>query len=98
MTAEEFFEKYPDVAFVKSAKQITQNEDSKLENYILDDDTPNLRGKKIIPIDVTAYPNVSKSLTATQIGIWAYAKCMQQKWNFEPDNIYCCIANLEMDY
>lgn len=98
MTKEEFFEKYPDVAFVKSTKKITNNEDCKIENYVLDDDMQDLNGKKIIPIDVTAYPGICKTMTATQLGVWAYSKCVQQKWDFTPENVYCCLANLEMDY
>ena len=86
------------VSFCKVKKKISK------ENFktdfndavILDDDTPKGSPEMLwIPLDINAFPNVLKSMTANQAGYWAIRKCKQQKWPIT--DWECCLTNLEMD-
>ena len=99
MTKEEFSAIYPNLVFVKTKKHIDSQGELHQENFIFDDDTPTLVKdvSVVMPLSITDFPNVLKSMTATDAGLWAVSKCQQQKWEISRDNIESCLANLEMD-
>lgn len=86
------------VSFCKVKKKISE-ENFKTDfndSVIIDDDTPKGSPEMLwIPLDINAFPNVLKSMTANQAGYWAIRKCKQQKWPIT--DWECCLTNLEMD-
>ena len=85
------------VAFCKVKKRITKEnfETDIYDSFIPDSDLPDIKGKKLIPLSITDYPNVLKSMTANQAGYWALMKCKEQNWHIS--DYVCCLSNLEMD-
>ena len=100
MTKEEFTKTCPNLVFVKTKKHIDSQGKLRNENFIFDDDTPTLvkNATVIMPLSITDFPGVLKSMTAMEAGIWAVSKCNQQKWEITRDNVDSCLANLEMDF
>lgn len=86
------------VSFCKVSKKITdENFKSDFSSaIIIDDDTPKSCPEMLwIPLEVKAFPNVLKSMTANQAGYWAIRKCRQQGWPIT--DWESCLTNLEMD-
>ncbi len=86
------------VSFCKVKKKI--NEENFKTDFndavIIDDDTPKGSPEMLwIPLEVSSFPNVLKSMTANQAGYWAIRKCKQQGWPIT--DWECCLSNLEMD-
>ena len=71
-TWSEFLERYPDLVFVRTKKQI-YTADEIDDNLIMEEDTlPLIKGKtQVIPLDETAYPRCFKTGSAMELGIWA---------------------------
>ncbi|MBP3772705.1 MAG: hypothetical protein J6I53_08460 [Treponema sp.] len=100
MTMDEFKKDYPNLAFVKSKIRIEEQGGMKDENFIFDDDTPTLvkNATTVMPLSITDFPGVLKSMTAMEAGVWAVTKCQEQGWEITRDNIESCLSNLEMDF
>ena len=79
-TWSEFLERYPDLVFARTKKQI-YTADEIDENIILEEDTlPLIKGKtQVIPLDETAYPRCFKTGSAMELGIWAISVCEKNK-------------------
>ena len=91
---------YPNLAFVKSKIRIEEQGGMKDENFIFDDDTPTLvkNATTVMPLSITDFPGVLKSMSAMEAGVWAVTKCQEQGWEITRDNIESCLSNLEMDF
>ena len=100
MNMDEFRLEYPNLVFVKSRSHIENENELRDENFIFDDDTPTLvkNATTVMPLSVTDFPRVLKSITAMEAGVWAVSKCREQKWEISRENIDSCLANLEMDF
>lgn len=100
MNMDEFRLEYPNLVFVKSRSHIENENELRDENFIFDDDTPTLvkNATTVMPLSVTDFPGVLKSMTAMEAGVWAVSKCREQKWEISRENIDSCLANLEMDF
>ena len=91
-TWSEFLERYPDLVFVRTKKQIYTTDvrtkkqiyttDEIDDNIIMEEDTlPLIKGKtQVIPLDETAYPRCFKTGSAMELGIWAISVCEKNKW------------------
>ena len=88
-TWSEFLERYPDLVFVRTKKQI-YTADEIDDNIILEEDTlPLIKGKsKVIPLDETAYPRCFKTGSAMELGIWAISVCEKNKLEVRPAVIW----------
>ena len=100
MNMDEFRLEYQNLVFVKSRSHIENENELRDENFIFDDDTPTLvkNATTVMPLSVTDFPGVLKSMTAMEAGVWAVSKCREQKWEISRENIDSCLANLEMDF
>ena len=88
-TWSEFLERYPDLVFVRTKKQI-YTADEIDDNIIMEEDTlPLIKGKtQVIPLDETAYPRCLKMGTAMEIGMWAISVCEKNKLEVRPAVIW----------
>ncbi len=88
-TWSEFLERYPDLVFVRTKKQI-YTADEIDDNIILEEDTlPLIKGKtQVIPLDETAYPRCLKMGTAMEIGMWTISVCEKNKLEVRPAIIW----------
>ena len=100
MTVEEIMKPYPNLVFIKTRCRIENENQLKDENFILEDDTPELKKNltKIMPLSITDFPGVLASSTAMEAGSWAITICKKQNWEICRENIEACLANLEMDF
>jgi len=78
----EFYQKYPNLAFVKTKIDVQEPSQLTDEVLILDEDTPPLeKGFSIIvPLYEKAYPHVFKEGTAMEVGLYAIDLCEQNDW------------------
>lgn len=78
----EFYEKYPNLAFVKTKIDVKEPEQLTDEVLILDEDTPPLEHgfSIIVPLYEKAYPHVFKEGTAMEVGLYAIDLCEQNDW------------------
>ena len=88
-TWSEFLERYPDLVFVRTKRQI-YTADEIDGNIIKEEDTlPLIKGKtQVIPLDETAYPRCLKKGTAMEIGMWAISVCEKNKLEVRPAVIW----------
>ena len=88
-TWSEFLERYPDLVFVRTKKQI-YTADEIDDNIILEEDTlPLIKGKtQVIPLDETAYPRCFKMGTTMENGMWAISVCEKNKLEVRPAVIW----------
>ena len=88
-TWSEFLERYPDLVFVRTKKQI-YTADEIDDNIIMEEDTlPLIKGKtQVIPLDETAYPRCLKMGTAMENGMWAISVCEKNKLEVRPAVIW----------
>ena len=95
-TWSEFLERYPDLVFVRTKKQVLTAEEID-DNIILEEDTlPLIKGKsKVIPLDETAYPSCFKTGSAMELGIWAISVCEKNKWKVSPAIVWEILAKQE---
>ena len=95
-TWQEFLDRYPDLVFVRTKKQITSAEEID-ENMIKEEDTlPLIKGKtQVIPIDETAYPRCFKTGSAMELGIWAISLCEKNNWKMSPAMIWEILSQQE---
>lgn len=95
-TWQEFLDRYPDLLFVRTKKQITSAEEID-ENMIKEEDTlPLIKGKtQVIPIDETAYPRCFKTGSAMELGIWAISLCEKNNWEISPAMIWEILSQQE---
>lgn len=95
-TWSEFLERYPDLVFVRTKKQI-YTADEIDDNIILEEDTlPLIKGKtQVIPLDETAYPRCLKMGTAMELGTWAISVCEKNKWKVSPAMVCEILAKQE---
>ena len=95
-TWQEFLDRYPDLLFVRTKKQITSAEEID-ENMIKEEDTlPLIKGKtQVIPIDETAYPRCFKTGSAMELGIWASSLCEKNNWEISPAMIWEILSQQE---
>lgn len=100
MTVEEIMKPYPNLVFVKTRFHIENQNQLKDENFIFEDDTPELKKNQtqIMPLSITDFPGVLASSTAMEAGAWAITICQKQSWEISRENIEACLANLEMDF
>ena len=84
-TWSEFLERYPDLVFVRTKKQI-YTADEIDDNIIKEEGTlPLIKGKtQVIPLDETAYPSCFKTGSAMELGIWAISVCEKNKLEVRP--------------
>ena len=100
MTVEEIMKPYPNLVFVKTRFHIENQNQLKDENFIFEDDTPELNKNQtqIMPLSITDFPGVLASSTAMEVGAWAITIRQKQNWEISKENIEACLANLEMDF
>ena len=94
---EEFYEKYPNLAFVKSRIEITTKEDMKDENLIFEEDTPPLEHgfSVVIPLYEKNYPKIFKMATAMEAGLYAVNLCEKNNWDITPVTVNEIFRNVE---
>lgn len=94
----EFYEKYPNLAFVKSRIEIKEQKDMKDENLIFEDDTPPLEHgfSVVIPLYEKAYPHVFNEGTAMEVGLYAVDLCEKNEWDITPVTVNEIFRNLEI--
>ena len=92
----EFLARYPDLAFIKTKKQIYTAQEID-ENIIYEEDTlPLIKGQTvIIPLDQTAYPECLKTGTAMEIGMWAISICERTNLEVKAPVIWEILKNQE---
>ena len=95
-TWSEFLERYQNLVFVRTKKQI-YTADEIDDNLIMEEDTlPLIKGKsKVIPLDETAYPSCFKTGSAMELGIWAISVCEKNKWKVSPAMVCEILAKQE---
>lgn len=100
MTVEKIMKPYPNLVFIKTRFHIENQNQLKDENFIFEDDTPELKKNQtqIMPLSITDFPGVLASSTAMEAGAWAITICQKQNWEISKENIEACLANLEMDF
>ena len=78
----EFYQKYPNLAFVKTKIDVQEPSQLTDEVLILDEDTPPLEKdfSIIVPLYEKAYPHVFKEGTAMEVGLYAIDLCEQNDW------------------
>jgi hypothetical protein len=88
-TWSEFLERYQNLVFVRTKKQI-YTADEIDDNIIKEEDTlPLMKGKtQVIPLDETAYPRCFKTGSAMELGIWAISVCEKNKLEVRPSVIW----------
>lgn len=93
----EFYEKYPDLAFVKTKFTLTDPSQLQDENFILEEDTPPLeKGFSIImPMSVEDYPTIFKMSTAMEAGLYAIDICEKQGWEISRERLFEVLGKLE---
>lgn len=94
---EEFYSKYPNLAFVKTKFTLIDPSELHEENFILEEDTPPLeKGFSIImPMSVTDYPKLFKQATAMEAGLYAIDICEQQGWEISRAMLYEVLGKVE---
>lgn len=92
----EFLERYPNLVFVRTKRQIF-NADEIDDNLVMEEDTlPLIKGKSIvIPIDESAFPKCFKAGSATELGIWAVSICERNKWKVSPAMVWEILTKQE---
>lgn len=93
----EFYENYPNLAFVKSRIEIKTKEDMKDENLIFEEDTPPLEHgfSVVIPLYEKAYPKIFKMATAMEAGLYAVDLCEKNDWDITPVTVNEIFRNIE---
>lgn len=93
----EFYENYPNLAFVKSRIEIKTKEDMKDENLIFEEDTPPLEHgfSVVIPLYEKAYPKIFKMATAMEAGLYAVDLCEKNDWDITPVTVNEIFRNVE---
>ncbi len=93
----EFYENYPNLAFVKSRIEIKTKEDMKDENLIFEEDTPPLEHgfSVVIPLYEKAYPKIFKMATAMEAGLYAVDLCEKNDWDITPVTVNEIFQNVE---
>lgn len=94
---EEFYSKYPNLAFVKTKIRITDPEELVDENFIFEEDTPPLeKGFSVImPMYINDYPKIFKMATAMEAGLYAIDICEKQDWEITREMLYEVFKKLE---
>ena len=92
----EFLERYPDLVFVRTKKQVLSADEIDA-NLVKEEDTlPLVKGKSIvIPLDETAYPRCFKTGTAMELGIWAVSICERNNWKVTPAMVWEILTKQE---
>ena len=102
-TVEEFRRANPHVTFFRASQRVEKPDYNLLkEAFVPDWDTKEFpeqvyRDSKIIPISETSYPACLARYSAMQLGIYALERIKRENWELSNENIYCCLANLEME-
>lgn len=93
----EFYENYPNLAFVKSRIEIKSKKDMKDENLIFEEDTPPLEHgfSVVIPLYEKAYPKIFKMATAMEAGLYAVDLCEKNDWDITPVTVNEIFRNVE---
>ena len=95
-TWNEFLDRYPNLVFIRTKKQIYSAAEVD-ENIIFEEDSlPLIKGQtEIIPIDETAYPRCLKMGTAMEIGMWCIYLCEKNDWEIKPSVVWEILKNQE---
>lgn len=94
---EEFYSKYPNLAFVKTKIDVKEPDQLIDDVLVLEEDTPPLEhGFSIImPLYEKAYPHVFKEGTAMEVGLYSIDLCEQNGWEITYGVIKRIFENLE---
>lgn len=78
----EFYEKYPNLAFIKTKKKVEKQEDLDDWNFIIEEDTPPLEKgfSVIVPLYEKNYPKIFNMATAMEAGLYAIDICEKNDW------------------
>ena len=81
----EFLDRYPELVFVRTKKQIYAADEID-DNIVMEEDTlPLVKGKSVvIPIDESSFPRCFKTGSAMELGIWATFICEKNNWKVSP--------------
>lgn len=92
----EFLDRYPDLVFVRTKKQIYAADEID-DNIVMEEDTlPLVKGKSVvIPIDESSFPRCFKTGSAMELGIWAVSVCEKNNWKVSPAMVWEILAKQE---
>lgn len=77
-----------------------------IKTQVIDDKEVDLEEPDTIPdgeeyvtvgLPKESFPRTLRTMTATEAGEWAVRRCVANKWEPTPDNIWSALANLEID-
>jgi len=93
----EFYDKYPNLVFIKTKFKLTDPSQLQEENFIFEEDTPPLgKGFSIImPLYVDDYPKIFKMATAMEAGLYAIDICEKQGWEISRAMLFEVLSVLE---